>query len=70
MLTTLADGTWYLQLVKRMNHMDISREDGGNTEAAITAMLPMAQSVYTGDEDGRVWEWDCVLRTGSVGGRR
>ncbi|KAK3048418.1 Beige protein-like 1 [Extremus antarcticus] len=68
-LTTRGDGAWYLQLVKRMNHTDSSREDGGNGEAAITAILPMAQVVYTGDEVGRVWEWDCVPKGGSVGSR-
>lgn len=64
-LTTLGDGTWYLQLVKRLNHADSSREDGANTSAAISAILPMPHSVYTGDEEGKVWEWDCVQRQGS-----
>nr|POF22141.1 beige protein like 1 [Quercus suber] len=64
-LTTLSDGAWYLQLVKRMNHVDGAREDGGNRAAAITAILPMPQAVYTGDEEGKVWEWDCVQRQGS-----
>ncbi|TKA72172.1 hypothetical protein B0A55_07874 [Friedmanniomyces simplex] len=71
-LTTMpGDGTWQLQLVKRLNHVDASREDGGNMVAGITAMLPMPGAVYTGDEMGRVWEWDCVVRAGSggVGGR-
>lgn len=68
-LTTLGDGAWYLQLIKRLNHGDAVREDGGNSSAAITAILPMSQSVYTGDEEGRVWEWDCVLRQGSLPGR-
>ncbi|KAK5170308.1 beige protein-like 1 [Saxophila tyrrhenica] len=66
-LMTLGDGAWYLQLVKRMNHTDLSREDGGNGAAAITAILPMAQAVYAGDGDGRIWEWDCVPRGGSKG---
>ena len=65
-LTTLVDGSWYLQLVKRMNHTDSSREDGGNNSAAISSILPMPQAVYTGDEDGRVWEWNCVQRQGSA----
>ena len=69
-LTTLLDGTWYLQLLKRLNHTDPSREDGGNFSAAITTILPMPQAVYTGDEDGKVWEWDCVQRRHSgVNGR-
>lgn len=65
-LTTLSDGAWSLQLVKRLNHVDMSREDGGNNSAAVTAILPMAQAVYTGDENGKVWEWDCIQRQGSI----
>ncbi|WPH03249.1 beige protein like 1 [Acrodontium crateriforme] len=61
-LTSLSDGSWHLQLVTRLNHADFSREDGGNSEAGITAILPMPQAVYTGDEKGRVWEWDCVQK--------
>ncbi|KAK4544676.1 hypothetical protein LTR36_003925 [Oleoguttula mirabilis] len=65
-LTTLSDGAWHLQLVKKLNHIDASREDGGNSSAAVTAVLPMAQAVYTGDENGKVWEWDCIQRQGSI----
>ena len=63
-LTTLADGGWHLQLVKRLNHVDAAREDGGNSAAAVSAILPMGQGVYTGDEEGRVWEWGVVVRQG------
>lgn len=34
-----------------MNHLDSA---GFNVSAAMTCILPMAQSVYTADEDGRV----------------
>lgn len=68
-LTSLSDGTWHLQLVNRLNHTDASREDGGNTSAAITAVLPMAGSVYTGDDQGRVWGWDVLARQVSATGR-
>lgn len=34
-----------------MHHMD---QAGFNIGASITAILPMAQVVYTGDDDGRV----------------
>ena len=34
-----------------MHHMD---QAGFNVGASITAILPMAQVVYTGDDDGRV----------------
>ena len=68
-LTTLVDGSWYLQLIRRMNHTDSTREDGGNSSAAIKAILPMSQAVYTGDEEGRVWQWDCVPRHSSISSR-
>lgn len=61
-LTSLSDGAWHLQLVNRLNHADSSREDGGNIVAGISALLPMAGSVYTGDEEGRVWEWGVMNR--------
>ena len=55
--TTLHDGKFILEHVKRMNHMDTA---GFNVDAAITCILPMAQVVYTGDEDGRVvWTFLC-----------
>ncbi|KAH6705170.1 hypothetical protein BKA61DRAFT_144345 [Leptodontidium sp. MPI-SDFR-AT-0119] len=34
----------------------------GNSDVAITCVKPMAQCVYTGDEEGRVYEWDLVQR--------
>ena len=34
-----------------MNHMDTA---GFNISAAMTCILPMAQVVYTGDDDGRI----------------
>ena len=40
-----------LEHVKRMNHLDPA---GYNVAASMTCILPMAQTVYTGDEDGRV----------------
>jgi hypothetical protein len=65
-LTSLSDGAWHLQLVNRLNHVDMLREDGGNIGAGITALLPMANSVYTGDEDGKVWQWGVMQRQTSV----
>jgi WD40 repeat protein len=46
-------GKWVLELVKRMDHVDAKSEGGGNNEAPITSLLPMAGVVYTGDEDGK-----------------
>ena len=47
----IRDGNFVLEHVKRMNHLDPA---GFNVSAAMTCILPMAQVVYTGDEDGRV----------------
>lgn len=44
-------GAFALEHVKRMHHLD---QAGFNVTAAITCVLPMAHTVYTGDEDGRV----------------
>ncbi|KAF4626831.1 hypothetical protein G7Y89_g11325 [Cudoniella acicularis] len=65
---------WKLELVKRLDHTDNRKKGddtgtalGGtnghfNTEAAITCITPMPQVLYTGDEDGGVYEWDLVQR--------
>jgi hypothetical protein len=47
-------GKFELELVRQLNHVDASREDGGNVTAGISCILPMPQVVYTGDEDGKV----------------
>lgn len=44
-------GAFVLEHVKRMHHLD---QAGYNIKASITCVLPLAQRVYTGDEDGRV----------------
>jgi hypothetical protein len=69
-LTSLGDGAWHLQLVNRLNNVDTNREDGGNSAAGISAILPMPNAVYTGDEDGKIWEWDVLHRQGSGGMRQ
>ena len=45
------DGRFTLEHVKRMDHIDSS---SFNISSTITAILPLAQVVYTGDEDGKV----------------
>lgn len=55
----ISDGAFVLEHVKRMHHLDHA---GYNIGSAITAILPMAQKVYTGDDDGRVYEWDYIQR--------
>ncbi|KAI9812298.1 MAG: hypothetical protein M1827_004747 [Pycnora praestabilis] len=51
---TVTEGKFNLELIKRLNHIDHSREEGQNFSAAVTCILPMPTVVYTGDEDGRV----------------
>ncbi|RFU32414.1 hypothetical protein B7463_g3946, partial [Scytalidium lignicola] len=57
---------WKLELVKRLNHVDQNKrgEENGdvNVEAGISCITPTAQTLYTGDEDGRVYQWDMVHR--------
>jgi len=50
----IREGKFELELVKRLDHVDQSSERGLNISSAITCILPMPQTVYTGDEDGRV----------------
>ena len=51
-------GKFELELIRQLNHADGSRDDGANVTAGISCILPMAQMVYTGDEDGRVVSFD------------
>ena len=51
---TLRDGAWHLQLVKRLVNTEATREEPEKFIPAITCILPMAQVVYTGDEEGKV----------------
>ncbi|KAK6087756.1 beige/BEACH domain-containing protein [Seiridium cupressi] len=60
--TTNKDGKWVLELVRRLDHIDARSETGTNVEAAITCICPMPQIVYTGDDDGRVYEWNLIQR--------
>ncbi|KAK4502464.1 hypothetical protein PRZ48_005889 [Zasmidium cellare] len=60
-LTSLADGSWTLLLVKKMGH-----DASAHGHAAITSVLPVSKAVYTGDEEGNVWSWECVVRHSSV----
>ncbi|KAI0597278.1 hypothetical protein F4775DRAFT_602867 [Biscogniauxia sp. FL1348] len=58
----IKQGKWSLELVRRLDHIDARSETGTNTEAAITCITPMPQLVYTGDDDGRVYEWNLIQR--------
>ncbi|KAJ8122126.1 hypothetical protein ONZ43_g1597 [Nemania bipapillata] len=59
---SVKNGKWILELLRRLDHIDPRSETGANTEAAITCITPMPQLVYTGDDDGRVYEWTLVHR--------
>ncbi|KAK1779994.1 hypothetical protein QBC45DRAFT_391906 [Copromyces sp. CBS 386.78] len=53
---------WVLELVRRLDHVNTKSETGQNVEAAITCISPMPGCVYTGDDDGRVYEWNLIQR--------
>ncbi|KLU83123.1 beige/BEACH domain-containing protein [Magnaporthiopsis poae ATCC 64411] len=55
-------GVWELEFLRRLDHVDPKSETGANVDAAITCITPMPQAVYTGDEDGRVYEWNLIQR--------
>ncbi|KXH48996.1 beige/BEACH domain-containing protein [Colletotrichum salicis] len=56
------NGKWVLELLRRLDHTDPRSEVGANYDAGITCITPMPQCVYTGDDDGRVYEWNLVQR--------
>ncbi|KAI0124713.1 hypothetical protein BJ170DRAFT_634802 [Xylariales sp. AK1849] len=58
----VANGKWILEFVRRLDHVDARSETGTNVDAAITCITPMPQLVYTGDDDGRVYEWNLIQR--------
>ncbi|KAL8996001.1 MAG: hypothetical protein Q9169_004381 [Polycauliona sp. 2 TL-2023] len=55
----IRSGAFVLEHIKRMHHLDPA---GYNISSAMTCILPLAQKVYTGDGDGRVYEWHCIQR--------
>ncbi|KAI9772725.1 MAG: hypothetical protein M1840_000320 [Geoglossum simile] len=48
------NGEFQLEHIKRLNHVDQFHNEGVNVSCSMTYILPMAQVVYTGDENGRV----------------
>ncbi|KAI4593457.1 hypothetical protein KJ359_009347 [Pestalotiopsis sp. 9143b] len=56
------NGRWVLEPIRRLDHIDARSESGANFEAAITCIYPTPQIVYTGDDDGRVYEWNLIQR--------
>ncbi|KAI1434130.1 beige/BEACH domain-containing protein [Xylaria sp. CBS 124048] len=59
---SIKNGKWVLELIRRLDHVDSRSGTGATTEAPITCITPMPQLVYTGDEDGRVYEWNLIHR--------
>ncbi|KAK2594068.1 Beige protein-like 1 [Conoideocrella luteorostrata] len=51
-------GRWTLELLRRLDHADSKNDKEENTDAGITCIAPMPTCIYTGDEDGRVYEWN------------
>ncbi|KAJ2900346.1 beige beach domain-containing protein [Zalerion maritima] len=54
-------GRWALELVKKLDHVNPKSEHGTNHEAAITAITPRSNGVYTGDDEGRVFQWNLAV---------
>ncbi|CAM1506109.1 Fc.00g057500.m01.CDS01 [Cosmosporella sp. VM-42] len=59
---SITGGRWTLELLRKLDHVDYKNEKGENTEAGMTCISPMPTCVYTGDEDGRVYEWNFMSR--------
>ncbi|KAL1958650.1 hypothetical protein VTO42DRAFT_3993 [Malbranchea cinnamomea] len=59
---TIQNGNYELELIRQLHHVEGGRGDGAGAPAGISCILPQHQVIYTGDEAGRVYEWDCVLR--------
>ncbi|KAJ5165433.1 Concanavalin A-like lectin/glucanase subgroup [Penicillium coprophilum] len=51
-----------LELIRQLHHTDSSRDNGANINAGISCILALPHVVYTGDETGRVYEWNCIQR--------
>ncbi|KAJ5723570.1 hypothetical protein N7488_001605 [Penicillium malachiteum] len=56
------DGRFELELIRQLHHTDNTRDTGANISAGISCILALPQVVYTGDEVGRVYEWNCIQR--------
>ncbi|KAI9375761.1 hypothetical protein BJX61DRAFT_548791 [Aspergillus egyptiacus] len=58
----IRNGRFDLELIRQLHHTDNNRDTGANISAGISCILPLPQIVYTGDENGTVYEWSCVQR--------
>ncbi|OJJ48396.1 hypothetical protein ASPZODRAFT_62592 [Penicilliopsis zonata CBS 506.65] len=59
---TVRQGRFELDLIRQLHHVDHQRDNGANIAVGISCILALPTVVYTGDEAGRVYEWNCVQR--------
>ncbi|KAJ4157757.1 beige protein-like 1 [Fusarium falciforme] len=59
---SIVGSRWTLELLRKLDHVDYKNDKGANTEAGVTCITPMPTCVYTGDDDGRVYEWNFMSR--------
>ncbi|SPJ74951.1 probable beige protein homolog [Fusarium torulosum] len=59
---SIVGNRWTLELLRKLDHVDYKNDKGANTEAGMTCISPMPTCVYTGDDDGRVYEWNLLSR--------
>ncbi|KAJ5280382.1 hypothetical protein N7478_005754 [Penicillium angulare] len=59
---SIHNGQFELELIRQLHHTDNHRDNGANISAGISCILALPQVVYTGDEAGRVYEWNCIQR--------
>ncbi|UKZ81439.1 hypothetical protein TrVFT333_009211 [Trichoderma virens FT-333] len=59
---SVVGGKWTLERLRRLDHIDYTSDKGDNTAAGITCISPMPTCLYTGDDDGRVYEWNFAGR--------
>lgn len=57
-------GKWGLEFLKRLDGGEKRGDVGavGRELGRVTSILALPQCLYIGDEDGRVWQWECVQR--------
>ncbi|KAJ5795138.1 hypothetical protein N7457_001737 [Penicillium paradoxum] len=59
---SIRGGQFELELIRQLHHTDSSRDNGANISVGISCILALPLVVYTGDEAGRVYEWNCIQR--------
>ncbi|KAJ5223640.1 hypothetical protein N7468_008182 [Penicillium chermesinum] len=59
---TIRGSQFELELIRQLHHTDSNRDNGANIAVGISCILALPLVVYTGDEAGRVYEWNCIQR--------